>query len=196
MKRLLISIVLLAGIAAGAMAQYDWKERRNSLSVTVGSPSLISGGSGVFTSMFSKDADMSIFGTYGLNYGFNVLKWMRVGGSFFYSGWKMDKSDEEKTKTDRYDEMALLAKVDFTYLNRKYVRLYSGAGVGANLTNIRHITDGIENKDNLNPSEFMPYCGWVVTPIGVEAGGKCVYGIAEINIGRCDFFRAGLGFRF
>lgn len=185
-------MALVIGLVTSAMAQkggYGWKENRHSLSLTVGSPSLISGVSGVFNALFHNNEDqVKIFGTYAVQYNYNALSWLRVGGEFFYSGWNMLSSGSLR---EHYDEMALMAKLDFTYLNRPYVRLYSGLGMGADFTQLKKLVDGAMERQPVTPN-----FAWCVTPIGVEAGGRHVYALTEINIGHCDLIRAGIGFRF
>lgn len=199
MKRLLLCLALITGFTAASMAQYyDWKERRNTLAISVGSPSFVSGTQGIFTSIFrggdDENTQSHIYGTYGIHYGFNATKWLRLGASAFYSGWRIDEIKEAVTESDRSDEIVFLAKVDFTYLNRKYVRLYSGAGIGADLNTLRKYRNGtlIDEEGN---NKLTPYLGWSVTPIGIEAGGKRVFALTEINIGHADLIRMGLGVR-
>ena len=199
MKRILLCIALAMGFTAASMAQhYDWKDSRNSLSVSVGSPSFLSGTQGFFNLLFrggnDDETQARIFGTYGIHYGFNATRWLRVGASAFYSGWKISEIKEAITQTDRSDELVLLAKVDFTYLNRKYVRIYSGAGIGADLTTLRKYRNGSLVDEEGNGS-LTPYLGWTVTPIGLEAGGKRLFGLLEVNIGHADLLRAGIGVR-
>ncbi len=171
--------------------EYNWQDQRHSLSVSLGSPSLVSGTSGIITAIFSgfdqnTETRIKLYGSYGIHYGYNVLSWLRVGGSLGYSGWK---KTQDGVKKETFNEFSLLTKVDFTYLNRQYVRLYSGLGVGAML----NITNNFGTTD---PGRtYSPNVAWAITPIGLEAGGKHVYGLAEINIGTTDLLRAGIGVR-
>lgn len=199
MRRFLLCIALVMGFTAASMAQrYDWKDRRNSLSISVGSPSFLSGTTGFFNSLFrggeDEDTQTHIYGTYGIYYGFNATKWLRLGVNAFYSGWRIDEIKDAITKTDRTDEIVLLARVDFTYLNCEHVRLYSGLGIGADLSTLRKYSNGSLIDEEGNGS-LDPYLGWSVTPIGVEAGGKRLYGLLEVNIGHADLVRAGIGVR-
>lgn len=176
---------------------YDWRSDRHSLSVTVGSPSLISGTTGFFSALFGAFDGYTtrIFGSYGLHYGFNATQWLRVGGSFIYSGWSSEKQTDSGSFLERNDEFNIMAKVDFTYLNRRYVRLYSGLGAGACMSLQRKFTNGQPTPEEEGGRSLIPYPSWTITPIGIEAGGTHVYGLAELNIGFAEFARVGLGVR-
>lgn len=199
MRKLFFSLLLLLGMTAQMSAAdklgYDWKDKRHSISLSYGSPSLISGTSGVFSSLFSgKDAQSHLYGTYGVHYGFNVLRWLRVGGSLLNSGWEITKQNENYTSRDVYYEGQLMGKADFTYLNRRYVRLYSGLGVGISVA--KHNKYSTQPDANIAPIPLEAHVAFAVTPFGLEAGGKHVFGLAEINIGTAEVLRAGLGVRF
>lgn len=179
---------------------YDWRKYRSSLSVTAGSPSLLSGTTGIMFAV--KDAfnepnnHTYIAGTYGIHYGYNALKWLRVGGGISYGHFKTEATYMKKRHVERYDELILLAKVDFTYLNRRYVRLYSGVGAGVDFTFMSKTVDGKRLSEDEAGKFFQALPAWTFTALGVEAGGKRVYGIAEVNIGFTDLLRVGLGVRF
>lgn len=137
-----------------------------------------------------------VAGTYGIHYGYNVLKWLRVGGGLSYGHFKTEATYMKKLHVERYDELILLAKVDFTYLNRRYVRLYSGVGAGVDFTFMSKTVDGKRLSEDEAGKSFIPLPAWTVTALGVEAGSKRVYGIAEVNIGFTDLLRVGVGVRF
>lgn len=141
---------------------------------------------------FDQNADHQFHytGTYGVHYRYNVLKWLRVGGDLSYSGYREVENGSSYTKTTLGNELALAAKLDFTYLNREHVKLYSGLGIGPAM-----LINATQSSSD-NTRDVSPLFTWCVTPIGVEAGGERVYALAEFNIGFCDFLRAGIGFRF
>lgn len=121
--------------------------------------------------------DMTFTGEHALHYRWNALQWLRVGGDLSYSrlSYTMTNSGDYL-----FNRMGMQAKIDFTYLNRRYVKLYSGLGLGIG------VLWGYEP-----PIKPMPQ--FTLTPIGVEAGGDRVYGLAEINIGTTAIFQAGIG---
>lgn len=199
---LFVSTALFAQEEASTKSTYNWQDHRHSLSVSAGSPSLFSGTVGILTALFDAfehtgNPHVKIFGSYGIHYGYNALSWLRVGGSFVYSGWNELATDAPANyyHKESYHEFSFIGKVDFTYLNREHVRLYSGVGIGG----ILNMTDTYGYVSNFAPDSertYFPNLAWTVTPIGIEAGGKYVYGLAEINIGTADLLRAGIGVRF
>jgi hypothetical protein len=82
-----------------------------------------------------------------------------------------------------------MPSVRFTYLNRPWVRLYSGVDVGVGYF--------IDNKDNVSESTRSGnfFFAFNVTPIGVNVGKK-FYGMFETNFGFDSVFKVGLGARF
>lgn len=195
------STTLFAQEETSTKPTYNWQDHRHSLSVSVGSPSLVAGTTGIITAIFDQfnhtaESKMKLFGSYGLHYGYNALSWLRVGGSFVYSGWKKTETGEGNYyHTEAFHEFSFLARVDFTYLNREHVRLYSGVGFGG----ILNMTDTYGYVSDFAPDtdrSYFPNMAWSITPLGIEAGGKYVYGLAEINIGTTDLLRAGIGVRF
>lgn len=198
-KILLVTLATLVSCSAILAQGYDWRDHRHSVSVTAGTPSLLSGASGFFTGLFSssEDTQTKVYGTYGIHYGYNALKWLRVGGDFMYSGWRQTKVNENVDNLTLYNEVILMGKVDFTYLNRKYVRLYSGVGIGANLgIQNAHLYDNRLTPPSEDKQTFEPHFAWTITPLGLEAGGEHVYAITELNIGTAEVLRAGVGVRF
>lgn len=178
---------------------YDWRMRRHSLSLSAGTPSLLSGTTGFFTGLigaFEEGTKTHIYGTYGIHYGYNVLKWLRVGGSVMYSGWRTETEySSGNIHTDRNDELQLMGQVDFTYLNRRKVKLYSGIGVGANMTFYNMYANGQPIEEDDAHRMFTPIAAWNVTALGVEFGGERVFGLTEINFGFADVLRVGIGVR-
>lgn len=182
---------------------YDWRAHRHSLSVSVGTPSFVSmmvgGFSGVFNSFEEGGGHTVIYGSYGLHYGFNALKWLRVGGTLLYNGYKTTEYQSNGHEhTTHFDEIIILGRVDFTYLNRPKVRLYSGLGAGIDLSMDRHFCNGEiqPNEDGETTNLIQPFASWNVTVFGAEFGGERVFGLAELNWGFADVLRVGLGVRF
>lgn len=184
----------------GERADYDWRERRSSLSFTAGTPSLLSGTTGIIMAIVEAfddpDAHIRIYGSYGVHYGYNVLSWLRVGGSLSCTGFSETRQYSQRTYVDRTNEFIMMAKVDFTYLNRRHVRIYSGIGAGMDVMWFSSYINGQLQPEDEDHKRVTPLPAFTVTPIGIEAGGKRVYGLAEINVGTIDLLRAGVGVRF
>lgn len=167
---------------------YDWRQKRHSLSISAGAPSisslLISRGVWVAslgrTMITSSDGRQPRFiGSYAIQYDYQILRWLSIGTYAGYEGW---------TTSDYFDHgVNVLVRLNFTYLHTPHVRLYSGFGVGAGL----HY-----NVLYNNPNVFYVLPNVNLTPIGVNAGGQHVYGLAEMNFGTAELIRAGIGVRF
>lgn len=211
-KNLCVLLALVCSL--GLFAQEDeWKSYgRNDLKITYGAPSWYPI---IFevANMFGEEMldviiqDLGLeskhkgnyhyFGNVGLQYHYQVAKWCRVGASFnwdgSYSYYYNDKEHNHRIgkRTDNF--ITMMASCQFTYLHRKYVRLYSGVELGTTcwLSEAKY-DDPIKN--NKDKAYWM--LGANVTLIGVNAGGPHVYGIAELNVGAASIIDAGIGFRF
>ena len=193
MKRYLFGIMsLLCATLVFAQDEEDsfwWEDRRHSIDISVGLPSLYSTIAGSHSWSFyiappgsgnspSPKRNSLFCGHYSIDYSYNVLRWLAVGAELNYEYWTGDY-----TTHDTY----LAAKVKFTYINREHITLYSGVGVGVGT----HVE---KNSNGSVQGIILPAA--VLTPIGIHAGGRHVYGLAEVNVGSSSFFRLGIGGRF
>ena len=165
---------------------YDWREHRQSVSISVGLPSIYSTAFGSHAWNFYIPAPGStstarrseIFtGAWAIDYGYNILRWLRLGASANYECW---------AGNDRTHDVSLTARVDFTYINREHVRLYSGIAVGLGM-HIEHYASGAVE------GIYIPAAN--LTPIGLNFGNERVFGLVETNIGSASVLRVGIGFR-
>ena len=168
--------------------EYDWMDYRHSFSLSVGLPGLYSTAMGKHSWDFyiaktatggSTTPRRDFFcGAWAIDYGFQALRWLRVGLMASYEYWM-------GTSMNTHDA-ALLAKVDFTYINREHLRLYSGVGLGVG-THIEKYSDGTI------AGRYLPAV--IGTPIGLNVGSPKVYALIETNVGSASFLRVGVGFR-
>ncbi len=86
--------------------------------------------------------------------------------------------------------VSALAYARFTYLHKKYVKLYSSIGAGLCFTHDSTIsTDELFRMNYMQPS-------FQLVPVGVTVG-KRIYGTVELGLGSEYMgFRAGVGYRF
>lgn len=183
----------------------EWNDERHNLYLSVGTPSAESALINLIIAIpeaLAEHPDNTIlYGHYCLQYHYQVLKWLRVGG----------KADWEPTSFTSYQESdkinpkaqvnkntaALTASCQFTYLNRPHVKLYSGIDAGVMAYVLNH-----DWAEGYTPSESEEKisCVWLpafnATVLGVNAGGKHIYGLAELNFGSDAIFRAGIGVQF
>lgn len=163
----------------------EWTTRRQSISVSVGLPSIYATGFGNHSWDFyipasgpGSSSPSEIFcGAWSVEYGYNLLRWLRLGACATYECW---------AGNSRTHDMSLVARVDFTYINQENVVLYSGLAVGIS-SHIKRHTNG-DLRGGFYPAVNM-------TPIGLNFGSRKVYGLVETNIGSSSVLRIGIGFR-
>ncbi len=93
-------------------------------------------------------------------------------------------SDDEFLGDTKGTYMSLIPRADYYWLDRKYVRLYSGVGAGASLVN---------QQFNQNEKQRVLFA-FNVVPLGVEAGGL-VSVFADVTFGFNGLVNCGLRLR-
>lgn len=157
---------------------YDWRAQRHYVAVTYGTESIVYG-MGWLVSMGETSWNTRI-GPFTIDYGYNIKYWLRVGGGLRYTYG----SRVNKLYNHHFD---LVTRVDFTYLNRPKVKLYSGLGMGLAMHYVQQEND--YNYIDLEPS-------FNLCVIGVHAGGDHVFFLGECNFGTSDALRVGIGCHF
>ena len=163
------------------------------------------------------------YGTYALNYHREIVKWFQIGArvSWEYTGFSIYTTDDpqlamalgrqhELLGESRSHTILAMVSAQFTYLNTRLVKLYSGIDLGAGVAmweranmykgNIVPVNDDArllkeiqEKYPDAKESHFLP--AFNITAIGLNVGTR-VYGLAEINIGLDAIAKVGLGVRF
>lgn len=165
-KFIVILAAMFCSLSIMAQNDYDWQSQRHFFSASIGTPSM----QGVIDFDYGNGTSI---GSYTLQYGYNAIKWMRVGASVNYEGFA--------SKIQTYHRAVFLARVDFTYLNRQFVKLYSGVGMGIQYASV---------------GDFPVRYAYNITPIGIHAGSDRIFALAELNLGATDFMRVGFGVHF
>lgn len=124
-------------------------------------------------------------GNIGLEYSYSFRKWfalsVNVGMNGIY-GRRYDKVTGLRTGLDFGAVFSFFPQARFSYLNRKYVKLYSALGAGITVTAFH------------NYAELLPAINFI--PIGITAGRR-VYGFFELCAGTVVVgCTAGIGVRF
>lgn len=125
------------------------------------------------------------------HYLYRVTKFLWLGGTFSYCGvyakrYGMDDRAQIGWMNEHY--LTLMPTIRFSYLNKKYVMLYSGVSTGCTL--------GIVSPTKLSACpDVQSHFAGQLTAFGVSAGNKW-YGFTEIGVGYNGFVRAGFGYRF
>ena len=209
MKRFIgLCLILLSALALqpADAQEYNWSDYRHSLSITAGCPSGYLLCRELFVDVWVSAADHAgnskYFGSYGLQYHYQCLPWLRAGFKALWEGDSHDVyADKEKTTLKGHSfghTTALMPGVQFTYLNKRYVQLYSGVEVGLEVMLRQvHYLDGYTASNGKQTSlsyTFLPAIN--ITPIGVCFGNERVYGLVEVNVGSDAIFKGGLGVHF
>ena len=213
MRKIGLLSVLLFSMFAVAFAQeeeQDWRQvfPRHELSIGIGDPAFANLQRGSIwekllwchPDRYQGDnlGDWFDPGTYHSNYiatcpisvgyMYRLRKFLWVGGSVSYMGVfgkVFDARDDSFLYNHTETQIALLPAVRFSYLNKKYVTLYSGISTGFLLN--------FEKENGLMDVYFHPTLQ--VTAFGVSAGRK-FFGYTEVGWGYKGFITAGIGYRF
>lgn len=207
---LLIAVLGCSSLQAQIGASHThWEDRRNTLSISAGYVSGFWLSKEVLVGWIGPAASHSrhtqYYGSYGLQYYYQVKGWCRVGAKGIwegddydiYSGKKDDETAYKKGKTFNHN-VSLVASVQFTWLNFPHVQLYSGvdAGVGAIISDTRYDVGYADSNGNEHPIQITWLPAVNVTPLGVAFGCWSVFGFIETNVGYEGLLKAGLGVHF
>jgi len=206
MKKITLTLcgiaLCFAAFAQNETKQWEWSDRPNSVSVTVGAPSVASMATALDDYLsLSGSRSQLYYGSYSLRYSYNVLRWLAVGAHASYDGWSCsgDRAfydyDNNVTSSQNVSytghRASLLMDITFTYINRPHVQLYSGLGMG-----MQYYWRARPDEDNLakvNKQQMMHVAASIV-PIGLHVGNERVYGMAEVSIGTDALMAIGIGF--
>ena len=149
-------------------------------------------------SLSHKPVDMNLCGNYSIHYYYQVKPWCQVG---FKATVELAKTTHFAdtlrtvvTSIDHYALVSLMPSVRFTYLNRPWVRIYSGVDVGcAYLWTGTTYKDKSGNDEKGQNNNFL--FAFNVTAFGVNVGKK-FYGLFELNAGFDAMVKVGIGARF
>lgn len=160
---------------------YDWSERKHSISISYATRSLFDD---IMTDQWNYSwklkAPEYYTGSINMQYGYNAKRWLRVGGRYSYGAYR------EPGKVFHIHNFA--AKLDFTYLNKEHVQLYSGLETGFGMLHYRQ-SDG-------KYTAIRQFWIFNLCPIGVQVGGKHAYFMAEVGLGNTELLRIGAGMHF
>ena len=205
MKKIILALVCIIVLLPNTLsAQKPHSDLHHEIGVTAGPISFMGGfmygtigfWSALGSSFSHTSVDMDLYGQYGLHYYYQVKPWCQVGAKFSFEGAKLTHyTDTLKLVVKDRENMALISfmpSVWFTYLNRPWVRLYSGADVGfCYLWNDKKSNEPETDGDKDNNFIFA----FNVTAFGVNVGKK-FFGMLELNLGYDSFVKAGIGARF
>lgn len=200
MKKFL-TVAILALLSVSTFAQTTEKTKKHDIALSYGTISGMEMVVGVWIDILDAIGDhtdnFEYQGCFSAQYHYQLESWLRVGGKFIWERNRHDIfTDSKKDVKCGYGDhnwTSLLASAQFTYLNKKYVKLYSGIDLGVSALILGdYFDDQNYHKDDTDYS-FLP--GFNITPFGLTVGNS-LYGTFETNIGFDAFFKVGLGYRF
>lgn len=127
--------------------------------------------------------DIQYTSFYALEYSYDAAEWVSVGvklSALSLYRHRLHHQTLEKIESRHNTTLSAVLCARFTYLNRQYVQLYSGLGLGVR-TNF-----GVSHETSV---------AYDVTWFGLSVGAR-VYGLFELGSGYSGTLRAGIGFRF
>ena len=154
----------------------------------------------IFSGLGHERTRLNFYGEYGLHYYYQVKPWCQVGVKTSLDAAKMvtytDTTYSVVSRSNTFLLLSVMPSVRFTYLNRPWVRLYSGVDLGCGFLftdgNSSSSSTSEEGKDSDGGNILFAFN---VTPIGVNVG-KRFFGMAEINLGFDSWFKVGIGCRW
>ena len=205
MKKLYLIILILCTFSLQPLSAQQHSDLRHEIGVSAGPISLtgsvIYGSIGFWSalggSISHKPIEMQLYGEYGLHYYYQIKPWCQVGVKTLVECAKLthysDTLRTTITAVDRYALASFMPSVRFTYLNRPWVRLYSGLELGFAYfwSGTTSYERGKENADKNNNFLFA----FNVTAFGVKKKKK-FFGMFELNAGYDSMITVGIGARF
>ncbi len=223
-KIIAILLLSVAALTLHAQEEPSWKETlpRHDVQFGIGDPVLLSYGVGDvllynlncnsahcgYGYYFGGDADSWFYNdvvntltfatpTLNFEYRYRFAKWFWFGFAISYvdifKQYKDRVTQETLLKTNM-NYISIMPSVRFSWLNKKYITLYSGLSLGCTFVTGKEYWPDLP-KDNIvyDPFDFG-FCGQL-TAVGIQ-GGKNWYGFAEVGFGHQGFVKAGFGYKF
>lgn len=129
-----------------------------------------------------------------LTYKYRAAKWLWVGASVSYFGIYSsfrDRFTDQVIAHSNTNMVNISPVLQFSWLNRKYITLYSGISGGLSLIFGKNFS---QETEQVTQDTYL-FGNFQLTAIGIKAGKKW-FGFAEVGIGSQSFVTAGVGYRF
>lgn len=131
-------------------------------------------------------------GVLSLSYNYRFRRWFDFGLLFSYYNeyYRLHSSFTNEFLGRVYDNyITIMPSVRFTWLNRKWVRMYSSLGLGVTI----NTENQTKRKDESHYTDFAAAAH--LTYLGITVG-KSLFGFAELGIGAKGLATIGIGYRF
>ena len=119
-------------------------------------------------------------------YGYNINKWFNVGDVLYRGSGALAWNESAHL-------MNVLLNLRAYWLNRKYVRLYSGIGIGATML---YGNLGNTSPETVGENDLLSSFALEFRLIGLQVGNDKLYGKLEIGSTGTGIINAGIGYRF
>lgn len=130
-----------------------------------------------------RGGDLYMAGSFFAGYYFQMLKWLQLGVSVSHTRFWRDYSGGKRNSS----YTTAMPVVNFTWLNKGIVKLYSGVGVGFDFIS--------EKETGWEDRKLTVDAGFQLTFVGVAVGRR-LFGFSEFGMGNHGFFSVGMGYRF
>ena len=149
------------------------------------------------TDLFAQDvyrgAEMAS-GTIAFNYTCRTKKWLWFGATIAYAGFytpAFDRITDRLAYKTREHFVAIMPTIRVSYINRKYITLYSAAAIGGAVAVYEQKSYDAGSAVRTADGKFV----FQITALGFSVGYK-VYAFAELGAGMRGYFYGGIGYRF
>lgn len=140
--------------------------------------------------------DGYISGAINFGYTYRFKRWFELTAYLSYSGYYATYYDAYTPNIafkQNINSIGVMPFCRFVYLNRKYVKLYSGVGLGLSLSIISY-KNASPKYDRTDSNEAFLGLNGSLNLIGIRVGNK-VYGFADFSIGSLGFVNVGVGIK-
>lgn len=203
MKKRTLLILLLAVLPAALSAQEETAHRepfvpQHELRLTAGAYPIIPGSNQllwwgyrdemIFSPRNTHHGPVYTSGAWSLSYDYRFKKWFDLGLTLGYYGEysrSYSNKDFSPVGRNRVHFITVMPVARFTWLNRRWVRMYSAVGLGATFRT------GVD-FDGESDAETIAF---QFTPIGISVG-RSLFGFAEVGVGAQGVLMMGIGYKF
>ncbi len=129
-------------------------------------------------------------GAWSLSYDYRFRKWFDLGLMLGYYGEysrSYSNTDASPVGRNRAHAITVMPAMRFTWLNRRWVRMYSSLGLGATFV--------FGHRDRNTDSFRERHVAFQFTPVGISVG-RSLFGFAEIGAGAQGCLMMGIGYKF
>ncbi|MDE5708845.1 MAG: hypothetical protein K2I32_05310 [Alistipes sp.] len=204
MKKSLLSLLLLTALPTALSAQEETPVRKrepfvrqHELRLTVGAYPLMpylagSGCDAEHAFGFDRTHRGPVYtsGAWSLSYDYRFKKWFDLGLMLGYYGeysTSYNNRNPSLTNRNRAHYLTIMPVARFTWVNTRWVRMYSALGLGATVGFGHDAYEGTR----LHDATLALQC----TPVGI-AVGRSLFGFAEVGLGAQGVLMMGVGYKF